>query len=334
MECPTVTVLVPVLNGERFLREAVDSILRQTWTDFELLVVDDGSTDSTAAILDSYHDPRLQILTNNSTKGVTPSLNRGLAHARGEYVARIDADDIALPERLAKQVWFLNHHLEVALVTSATETIDADGTTISVDYSCLSPEQLYYMLMFANCIYNCSVTFRRELVLELGGYDESMKLAPDYDLWVQVSRRAKIAKLDEVLAKWRDTQTSISSRFKAEQSAYAKEIFLKHMRNLMDDSINVDETLCFHNVSFPERDFSITYHSLSLLERIHERLLSESPQGLRRAEIKKQSDYTLGRYIALMLLNAKTRDAVSALLNPRYRKSLLYFAGRKLTSDR
>ena len=325
---------MPVYNGERFVRQAIDSVRDQTWKDFELLVVNDGSIDGTSAILESCRDPRLRVITNPGNIGVTRSLNQGLISARGDYIARIDADDLALPERLAEQVWYLEHHPAVGLVASASETIDEDGATISIDDYKLTSEQLYYVLTFSNCIVNSSVAFRRELVLGIGGYDESMKLAPDYDLWLRLSRRAMIVKLDRILAKWRNTETNISSRFKAEQSAYADKIFLKHMRHLMGNSINVDDTLCFHDVAVPWRRFHITYDSLLLLERIHERLLEDCPEGLQSTEIEKYCNYTLGRYVALIILNARLRDTLSVLRNAKYRRLLVNFAAQKLKLQR
>ncbi len=127
MDHPKVTVLLPVYNGARFLRQAIDSVLSQTWKDFELLVVNDGSTDGTAAILESYSDPRIRILSNVQNIGLTLSLNKGLQSARGEYIARIDADDIALPIRLEKQVSYLDQHPEVGLVATGVKVIDERG---------------------------------------------------------------------------------------------------------------------------------------------------------------------------------------------------------------
>jgi glycosyltransferase involved in cell wall biosynthesis len=326
MECPRITVLLPVYNGERFLREAIDSILGQTWEDFELLVVNDGSTDGTATILRDYSDPRLHVITNEHNTGVPASLNRGLAHAKGEYVARIDADDLALPERLAEQLHYLDRHPLVGLVASATEVVDKDGAAIRVeDHGTLSPEQLYYTLTFVNCIASSSVTFRRGLVLKTGGYDESMSYAIDYDLWLRVSRRAKIVKLRKVLAKWRDTETNISHRFKAEQSAFADTAYLKNLRALMGTSINVDDALCFHNSAYPDRDFNITYPSLLVLERIHERLIEDSPQGLQKNEVERCCNYALGRYLILMTLHAHLSDALKALSKARYYRPLLTY---------
>src|SRR4051794_29608800 len=113
---PKVTVLLAVYNGERYLREAIDSILGQTFQDFEFLIINDGSTDSTREIILSYHDPRIRLVDNEDNIGQTRSLNRGLALAAGQFVARQDADDISEPERLASQVAFLEIHPEVVLL--------------------------------------------------------------------------------------------------------------------------------------------------------------------------------------------------------------------------
>jgi len=332
MTSPKVTVLMPVYNAERFLREAVESILRQKFTDFELLVVNDRSTDGTAALLEGYNDPRVHIVSNASNIGLPASLHRGLDYARGEYVARIDADDVALPQRLAEQVRYLDHHPDVGLVASAIDIIDNEGMKIGIENLARSPEALYYLLTFKNCIAHCSVTFRRELILGIGGYHESTKFAEDYDLWVRVSRRARIAKLDKILAQWRDTETNISSRYKTEQAMTVNKIFLKNLQSLMGDSINVNEALCFHDAWYPEREASITYMSLLLLERIHERLLAEHPKGLREAEIQEHCNYAIGRYVALMARNGQIHDLVNALSNARYRRLLIDFLSRKLTS--
>src|SRR5258705_775698 len=113
---PQVSVLLPVWNGERHLAAAIESVLGQSFTDFELLIVDDGSTDGSAALIRRYGDERIRLFENEKNLGVTRSLNLGLAQARGRYVARMDADDLSAPERLARQVAFLDSHPEVALV--------------------------------------------------------------------------------------------------------------------------------------------------------------------------------------------------------------------------
>src|SRR5881628_1397374 len=121
---PTVTVLMPVLNGERYVREAVDSILRQSWSDFEFVIVDDGSTDATPRILHSFDDARIRIITNPSREGIAKALNRGLVSATRDFIARHDADDVAHPARLATEIAFLRANPDVALMGTQVRVID------------------------------------------------------------------------------------------------------------------------------------------------------------------------------------------------------------------
>jgi glycosyltransferase involved in cell wall biosynthesis len=127
---PKVTVLMSVYNGEEHLREAIDSILNQTYKNFEFLIIDDGSTDGSVNIIRSYLDPRIRLIKNKKNIGITRSLNKGLKLARGEYIARMDDDDIAFPERLEKQVRFLNEHVNVGLVGGSDITINGVGDEI------------------------------------------------------------------------------------------------------------------------------------------------------------------------------------------------------------
>jgi len=127
MKNPEVTVLMSVYNGEKYLREAIDSILNQTFTDFEFLIVNDGSTDRTAEILRSYDDPRIIIINNEKNIGLTKSLNIGLRMAKGEYIARMDADDVSMPERLQKQIELLNQKKNTGLVGTYYTIINEKG---------------------------------------------------------------------------------------------------------------------------------------------------------------------------------------------------------------
>jgi glycosyltransferase involved in cell wall biosynthesis len=124
---PRITVLMPVHNGEPYLDASVRSILGQTYGDFEFLVIDDGSTDGSARILRAYQDPRFRIVENGRNLGVVETLNRGLSLSRGEYVARMDCDDESLPERLERQVSFLDSHPEVGVLGTSGDLIDGDG---------------------------------------------------------------------------------------------------------------------------------------------------------------------------------------------------------------
>jgi glycosyltransferase involved in cell wall biosynthesis len=206
-----VTVLMAVHNGERHLRAAVESVLGQTFRDLELLVVDDASTDGSRAIVESYGDPRARVVVNAENLGLTRSLNRGLAEARGVYVARQDADDVSAPDRLARQVGELERRPELALLASSYRRIDDDGRDAGGRDVPLTPVGIRWRLLFLNAFTHSSVVFRRSVVEELGGYDESVVYAQDYDLWSRIAERHEVAALPEYLVSYRRSAVSMTS---------------------------------------------------------------------------------------------------------------------------
>lgn len=201
---PKLSVVMAVYNGERFLREAVESILSQTYSDFEFIIFDDCSKDGSAAILRSFTDPRLRIHTNEKNIGLTNSLNKGLAVARGKYIARMDADDISLPTRFAKQVAFLNEYPAIALVGTWMECIDAEGRSLSSVNMPTDPQIIKDEMLKENCIAHPSVMFRKDAVLATGGYQTTLgRYAQDYDLWLRLLEQYQIANLSEHLLRYR-----------------------------------------------------------------------------------------------------------------------------------
>lgn len=210
MKPPLVTVLMPVYNAKRFLGPAIRSVLSQTFVDFELLIIDDGSTDETEQIIKSFPDPRIRVLSNGNNIGLIKSLNRGIGEAHGKYIARIDADDLCLPTRLADQVEVLEGQGDVGLVASWTEVIDENDRTKGFGRWCLSPEAIYYVLHFRQCLTHSSVIFRTGLVRELGGYSEQAIRTEDFDLWHRISKVSRIIQLQKVLVKWRTHAASVT----------------------------------------------------------------------------------------------------------------------------
>ena len=211
-----------VLDGERYLRAAVESVLTQSFPDFEFVIVDDASADTTRQILDSFADDRIQIVTNQHNLGLTRSLNVGLAAARGAYVARMDADDVTLPGRFEQQVAFLDANPERAMVASFVEHIDADGASLGVVRSPVEQGEIVRSLRQGNCFAHGTVMFRRDRAEALGGYDEEMEHSQDYDLWLQMLDEHRLACLPEVLYRWREHPLSISSRRGREQERFAR----------------------------------------------------------------------------------------------------------------
>lgn len=200
-----VTVLMAVYNGARFVREAVESILGQTFRELELLIIDDGSTDETAAILDAVaqQDPRVRIVHQQNV-GLAQSLNNGLATAVGEIIIRMDADDVALPERIERQLAYLAEHPGVAAVGSSLQYIDETGRPTHVGRYALAPDDVFNALLEGNSpMAHPSVAMRKSAVLAVGGYRPLFVHAEDFDLWQRLADRYQMANLPDVLLKYR-----------------------------------------------------------------------------------------------------------------------------------
>ena len=202
MISPRVSVVLSVQNGEASLDQAVQSILRQTFGDFELVAVDDGSTDRTPEILRSLGDPRLSVITQPSA-GLTVSLNRAIGVSRGELIARMDADDVALPERFARQVAYLDSHPEVGLLGTGAEEITPAGRVVGVVAPPAEDALIRRALIRRNPFVHSSIMARREVILRAGGYDERLAVAQDYDLWMRVAALTSLANLPESLVRRR-----------------------------------------------------------------------------------------------------------------------------------
>jgi glycosyltransferase involved in cell wall biosynthesis len=224
---PAVSVLMGVRNGGRFLALALESILRQTFQDLELIVVDDGSVDETPEILAGWDDSRLVVLANRENLGLTRSINRALAVSRGRYIARQDADDRSLPRRLERQLEFLKSHPRVGLVGTWVRYIDGDGNLISVGHT--PPGAMpKHGTWFA----------RRGLMIELGGYREAFRYAQDRDLYLRAAERHRIAIIPEELYESRFQGENVSVRhqeLQARLSALARQLAEQRRERGFDD---------------------------------------------------------------------------------------------------
>ncbi len=209
-EKPKITVLLSVFNDEKYIGKAIDSILEQTFTDFELLIIDDCSTDKTRDIISGYKDPRIRLIKTEKNIGITRSLNKGLKLAGGKYIARTDSDDISCPERLEKQLSFLENNKSYAMVGCRTEVIDEDGDHIEYWNQEESAELIFYTLSYRDCLTSSSVMFNKKSVDSLGGYDESCDRAEDFELWYRISRKYRIYTIPEYLVKYREREDSHS----------------------------------------------------------------------------------------------------------------------------
>src|SRR6266496_763095 len=203
-QTPLVTVLMSVYNDAVFLPEAVQSILGQTFTDFEFLIVDDGSTDGTRKYLSSLTDPRVRTVRNHSNVGLTRSLKRGVELARGKYIARLDADDAALPGRLAQQVGFMEERKDVAILGGDCLAVDEAGRFLVERRQPPSDLAIRWTSLLVNPFVHSTVMLRRQVLQDHGlNYDEVFDTTQDYDLWTRLLRHAKGANLPRALIRYR-----------------------------------------------------------------------------------------------------------------------------------
>ena len=208
---PTVSMVLSVHNGEQYIRAAVDSVLDQTFEDFELLVVNDGSTDGTADVLLGFDDPRLCVFDQRNL-GLTKSLNNAIRASRGKYIARLDADETADPTRLARQVSYLDGHLDVGIVGSYCRNFRTDdGSTVVWTYP-TDDADIRALLPHRNPFVHGAVMLRREAVAAAGMYDESFHYVQDYELWGRIAERYALHNLPEILVTRRITPQSLSER--------------------------------------------------------------------------------------------------------------------------
>jgi len=199
-----------VHNGEMYLADAVQSVLGQTFSDFEFIIVDDGSTDSTSKILDSYTDPRVVLIKNEHNLGLTASLNNGISFVRGKYIARMDADDISLPNRLSLQVEYLEKNESVGVLGSQMDVVDMNGRFSTKYQAPISHDQIAWALIHKRAFAHPTVMIRRSALQRAGGYDQAFRVAQDFELWTRMVWTTRFANLPQTLVHYRAHSASTS----------------------------------------------------------------------------------------------------------------------------
>ncbi len=269
MTKPKVSVIMPVYNAGAYLKESIESILRQTFSDFEFLILDDGSTDASLQIAERFKDQRIKILKNGSNKGLVFTLNRGLDSAGGAYIARMDADDISLPERLRRQVEFMDAHADIGVLGTWIETIEAGKKYINRYPT--DPEEVRAGLLFSASMTHPSVIIRKSVVDEFHlRYDPAARHCEDYALWVELSRHTKLANIPEVLFRYRLYPESVSRTYGTEQRSGSEKIRLAVLAGL--GLLPSNEERIAHNAFKPEAGTGII-RFLDRAERWFEKIL-------------------------------------------------------------
>lgn len=275
-----VTVLMTVYNGGRYLRQSVESVFKQTYSDFEFLIIDDAGTDDSLDIIKAYRDPRVRIIQNHSNQGQTASLNIGLREARGEFIARIDADDIALPRWLEYMTRVARKNPKSAVISSCVGVINENGFVKQLLKIPQTHEEMVLRSLTASPVNHGGSLIKREVILRYGGYDESFRILADYDLWTRLLQGGvRFSSGKDVLMAVRFHEGSISktekNRTVAEETkkVFRRNIaFLTH-RELLDRDLTLLWELCYRADTMPFQDMD---EAVILLRTIYEGLSLEN----------------------------------------------------------
>ena len=241
---PKVSVIMSVYNSSCYLQESIESILNQTFTDFEFIIIDDGSRDNTWEILTKYakQDQRIKLFSNQENIGLIESLNKGLKLATGEYIARQDADDISMPKRLKNQIMVLNAEPEVVLVSGNLELINSAGQTIDrFKRACDSKLVPWYMLFYNRVAGHSQVMYRKKSVVNLGGYSQGSHHAEDYELWCRLIKVGKIVIMPQILLKYRVHDKSVSAENHQQQLNCSLSVVQNNIQKLINQEISLAE---------------------------------------------------------------------------------------------
>ena len=234
MRHPDISVVMSVYNGSNHLKPAIESILNQSFSDFEFLIINDASTDNSLGIIKSYDDKRIVIINNEGNLGLTKSLNKGITLAKGDYIARMDCDDICVSTRLQKQYDYLEDNKDIAVCGTNYNIISGSNSNFPLDNETLKVK----LFQGKNLVAHPSTMFRRELFDRFNiRYDETVKYAQDFKLWVDIAQKFKIVNLAEPLLKYRIHSQQISNTKSKEQKKVVEKICLVQLNNLLGDKI-------------------------------------------------------------------------------------------------
>ena len=270
---PFVSVIMPVYNCETYVKASVESILNQTMTDFEFLIIDDASTDKTVDRIKSYNDPRIHLIEKPANTGYTNSLNLGIKLAQGKYVARMDGDDISVPERFAKQVAFLEENTEVVVCGSLCYRIGEDR----IIYTPEKHETIKLVLLRENALVHPSVMMRKDALDKRSMiYDVDKEPAEDYDLWVRLLPIGKLHNLQEVLLNYRVHNNQVTKKRSVQQMNSASSTKL-HLLGYLNVEIDPGEQEVLKKIFLNKGE--VTLNDIDIFQQLKNKFIIANTEG-------------------------------------------------------
>lgn len=271
---PKVTILMPVFNGEEYLRQAIVSILEQTFTDFEFLIINDGSMDSSVDIIQSYDDERIRLIHNKKNLKLISTLNKGIRLSRGQYIARMDCDDISHPERIAKQVAFMEANPEVGVLGTGIFIIDRNGKR---KYKFRYPTKhnfLHWSLCFYSPIVHPAVMIRKNLLMKVGGYDHGMVHAEDYDLWRRLIKKTRFSNLQDYLLCLRKHESNVTKEKLDKHLENTTKINHKLISEILGENLSADIVMRIRSNKF--KSYNEQIKASKLVARLYECFINDN----------------------------------------------------------
>ncbi|MBA3285510.1 MAG: glycosyltransferase [Nitrosopumilus sp.] len=312
-----ITVLMPVYNAEKYLKQSIESILNQTFKNFEFLIIDDGSSDNSEIIIKGYKDKRIRFIKNEQNIGISATLNKGIELASCELITRMDADDISYPKRLEKQFNYFSKNPECALLSTWAKHINYEKKSWWINK--YHSDYYYYSLIFNCWIYHPTVMYKRSAVMDVGMY--SSKYSEDYNLWCKISRKYKIDNLKEVLLDYRSTTSSLSkvAKKKEYEDAHNEQI-LKNIQYYTGKETKLDqyEIQFLGGKTFPELKLWNKEKILNCFTKLDfitncveqtENVNKTSNEIIRKAAKAKKADIILKLHSSI-----KTEDFIALLI--------------------
>lgn len=302
MNKPLVTVFIPVYNCEKYIEESLESIINQTYENLDILIIDDGSTDNTVNLIQQYKDKRIRLLRNDRNRGIPYTRSRGLEECKGKYLALMDADDISLPERIKKQVNFLEENKDIDAIGAYYQKFGGKINRIVNKPS--NSEEIRCGLIFANQIGNPTSMIRVSSIKKHNIlYNKNYFVVQDYDFWVQLSKVGKIDVLKEVLLKYRTGHSNISKKSRQEKHKERRYIMDQIHNDILDFygfKLNDEEKSIFNNFFDDNPQLILQDYELKKLDIILKKIINHNKQvGLfnEKIFIDVIKRYTLGRII-------------------------------------
>jgi glycosyltransferase involved in cell wall biosynthesis len=235
MPFPPVTVVIPAYNAARTVERALSSVWRQNYPELEVIVIDDGSTDDTDLRVGTCHNPNLRLIRLDKNRGECGAMNVGIQEARGDYIAFLDADDEWLDNKLSKQIPVIDSHPEMSFISCGGEAIAPDGSVVAkfgLDIPSCSPGDFWRALLAKSQVAKPSVVARRAKLLELGGFDEALKISGDQDMWIKLALSGEVGFIAEVLIRVHITADSLMMRYGGREDEFGLPMILNHLSKL------------------------------------------------------------------------------------------------------